>query len=67
MSKFCFYNATGYIYSRDKDGNIRKGDLIGTIKAKGCAQYNNEMYGSILRQSPDLRKCDRVDFETWGI
>ena len=63
---FCAYEAIGYIYSRDRDGN--KTDKVQRIiHTRGSVQYGADMYGSIMRQQQDLRLCDRVDFNTWGI
>lgn len=67
MSKFCFYSAKGYIFPRDKEGNVVKGRAVETVMSRGCVRHDDEMYGAILRQNPGLLRCDKVDFETWGI
>ena len=67
MSNFCAYKAVGYIYPRDKDGNpISSGKVKGKT-FRGNVLHDEGMYGAIMRQNPELLRCDRVDFETWGI
>lgn len=67
MSKFCFYNAVGYMYPTDKNGNKKPTHRVPTDNLTGCVQYGKDMYGSIMKQNPELLKCDRVDFITWGV
>ncbi len=67
MSKFCMYEAIGYRYPVDKDGNKIPSKKASTGKFRGCVEYGVDMYGSILRQNPELLHCDAVDFDTWGI
>lgn len=67
MSKFCMYNAAGYRYLTDRNGEKMPYKFERTDNFRGCVQHGTDMYGSIMKQNPELLKCDRVDFTTWGV
>lgn len=67
MSKFLAYEATGYILERDKEGRVLEKQKKRPIKARGNVLNADDKYGAIMRQNPDLLRCDRVIFDTWGI
>lgn len=66
MNGFCAYEATGYVFQRDRNGN-RTGKVQQIVHRKGNVQHCPEMYGAIMRQQPDLLQCDSVTFDTWEI
>ena len=67
MNNFCMYTAIGYRYPVDKNGNKVPEHRVSTGYFRGCVRYDNDMYGAIIRQHPELLHCDAVNFETWGV
>lgn len=66
MSKFFGYEARGYKYERDKNGNPVRLVKLGGPKI-GNVKNDPYMYGAIMRQNPDLLQAERVYFSTWGL
>lgn len=66
MSEFCMYEAEGIVFKLDKNGEKTR-TIEERFRTRGTAKNDPYLHGSIMRQNPDLLRCDRMTVYTYQI
>lgn len=66
MSKFMYYEATGFIYERDEAGNCTP-EVRKYRKVNGIVKAGADLLGRVFRQNTILLPCDYVSVRTYNI